>query len=160
VPAPGLISVVVPLLDDAEWLPFQLEALARQDYGGRWEVVVADNGSRDGGLALAERGVAALPGGRVVHAGPPRSAGHARNAGAAEAAGDFLAFCDADDVVRDDWLTELAAAAAGGDIVAGAVDVERLNAPLPRSWHRRPPRELALEGLRFLVHASGTNTGV
>ncbi|MEA2309355.1 MAG: hypothetical protein QOI65_1641 [Thermoleophilaceae bacterium] len=158
--APALISVVVPLLDDAEHLPDQLEALAAQDYAGRWEVIVADNGSRDGGVAVAERGVAALPDGRVIHAGEPRSAGHARNAGAADARGDFLAFCDADDMVRGDWLTELAAAAADGDIVAGAVDSEWLNAPLPRSWHRRPPRELALESFRFLVHASGTNTGV
>ncbi|MEA2353166.1 MAG: hypothetical protein QOJ14_1580, partial [Thermoleophilaceae bacterium] len=44
--APALISVVVPLLDDAEHLPDQLEALAAQDYAGRWEVIVADNGSR------------------------------------------------------------------------------------------------------------------
>jgi hypothetical protein len=29
-----------------------------------------------------------------------------------------------------------------------------------RSWHSVPPRERALRGFRFLVHASGTNTGV
>jgi glycosyltransferase involved in cell wall biosynthesis len=160
VPAPRLISVVVPLLDDAEHLPAQLEALARQDWTGDWEVVVADNGSRDGGAAVAERGLAALRAGRLVSAGPRRSAGHARNAGAAAAAGDLLAFCDADDVVDPSWLTELAAAAGDADLVAGAVDSDRLNAPLPRSWHRRPPRQVALEGLGFLVHASGTNTAV
>jgi len=158
--APKLISVVVPLLDDAEHLPAQLEALARQDYGGEWEVIVADNGSRDGGAAIAERALAALPGGRVIRAEGPRSPGRARNAGAAEAAGDFLAFCDADDVVSDGWLTGLATAARDADLVAGVVDSDALNAPLPRSWHRQTPREVALEGYRFLVHASGTNTGV
>lgn len=159
-PAPGLISVVIPLLDDARWLPAQLEALARQDYGGRWEVVVADNGSRDASAAVAERGVASLPRGRVVHALGRRSAGHARNVGAHAADGDFIAFTDADDVVGEGWLAALARAAHDGDIVAGPVEIERLNAPLPRSWHRRSPRQAALEGFRFLVHASGTNTGV
>jgi glycosyltransferase involved in cell wall biosynthesis len=157
---PKLISVVVPLLDKAEHLPAQLEALAAQDYDGRWEVIVADNGSRDGSVAVAERGVASLPGGRVVHAGAIRSCGHARNAGAAEARGDFLAFCDADDVVSRSWLTELAEAAADADLVAGGVDKDRLNDPVPRSWHRQPPRHLALYSLRFLAFASGTSTGV
>src|SRR5947207_12145326 len=159
-PAPELISVIVPVLDAAKHLPQQLEALADQDYAGRWEVVVADNGSTDGSVELAEEWLGELPGGRLVRAGGARSASRARNAGAAEARGDFLAFCDADDVARSDWLTELAAAAPQGDIVAGAVDSDVLSTPLARSWHAVPPRQRALEGLRFLVHASGTNTGV
>src|SRR2546423_6377260 len=159
-PAPELISVIVPVLDAAEHLPQQLEALAGQDYAGRWEAVIADNGSTDGSVELAEQWLGELPGGRLVRVGGARSASRARNAGVAEARGDFLAFCDADDVARSDWLTELAAAAPQGDIVAGAVDSDALSTPLARSWHAVPPRQRALEGLRFLVHASGTNTGV
>jgi hypothetical protein len=45
-------------------------------------------------------------------------------------------------------------------VVAGAVDADALSTPLARAWHATPPRERALEGFRFLVHASGTNTGV
>jgi glycosyltransferase involved in cell wall biosynthesis len=157
---PELISVVVPVRDAADHLGEQLEALAAQDYRGRWEVVIADNGSTDGSVEVARRGLARLPDGRLVRAPGGSSAARARNAGVAEARGDFLAFCDADDVVDPGWLSALADAARGGDLVAGAVDVEALNAPLPRSWHRVPPRERALAGFRFLVHASGTNTGV
>lgn len=159
-PSPELVSVVVPLLDDARHLPAQLDALARQDYAGAWEVVVADNGSVDGGPELALRRLRELPGGRLVSAGPPRTPGHARNAGAAAARGDFLAFCDADDVVSPAWLTELAAAAREGDLVAGAVDADALSSPRARSWHVVAPRDRAIDGFRFLVHASGTNTGV
>jgi glycosyltransferase involved in cell wall biosynthesis len=157
---PDLISVIVPVLDDAEHLPHQLEALAGQDYGRRWEAVIADNGSTDGSVELARRWLGELPGGRLVLAEGSRSASRARNAGAAQARGDFLAFCDADDVVSSDWLTELAAAAREGDVVAGAVDAGALCTPLVRSWHTTAPRERAIAGFRFLVHASGTNTGV
>jgi glycosyltransferase involved in cell wall biosynthesis len=160
VPSPELISVVVPLLNDAEHLPAQLEALASQDYTGRWEVVIADNGSTDGSEQLARRALGTVPGGRLVRAHGVRSAGHARNVGATHANGDFLAFCDADDVVRSDWLTGMAAAAREGDIVAGEVAIGEINTPLTRSWHRRSPRARAIENFRFLVHASGTNTGV
>ena len=159
-PAPELISVVVPVLDDAEHLPAALEALAGQDYAGRWEVVIADNGSTDGSEELARRSLEALPDGRLVRANRGRSAGHARNAGAAHANGDFLAFCDADDVVHSEWLTQIAAAAREGDLVAGDVEIDEINAPSVRSWHPRSPRTLAIESFRFLVHASGTNTGV
>src|SRR6266516_649107 len=115
--SPRLISVIVPVLDAAEHLPQQLEALAGQDYPGPWEAVIADNGSTDGSVELALRRLGDLPGGRLVRAERARSASHARNAGAAEARGDFLAFCDADDVAHCEWLTELAAAARQGDLV-------------------------------------------
>src|SRR5207253_4838920 len=120
-------------------LPQRMEALAGQEYAGRWEAVVADNGSTDGSVEIALQRLGDLPGGRLVRAGGARSASRARNAGAADAGGDFLAFCDADDVVRSDWLTELAAAAPQGDVVAGAVDPDVLSTPLARSWHAVPP---------------------
>jgi glycosyltransferase involved in cell wall biosynthesis len=157
---PELVSVVVPLLDDEAHLSEQLGALARQDYRGAFEVVIADNGSTDGSLEIARGALPGLRGGRIVDADGRRSAGHARNAGAAAARGDFLAFTDADDVVRDDWLSELAAAARDADVVAGGVDIDAINAPVPRSWHVRPPRVEALNSFRFLLHASGSNTGI
>ena len=39
-----MISVVIPCLNVEKMIGTQLEAIARQQYPGSWEVVVADNG--------------------------------------------------------------------------------------------------------------------
>src|SRR5438045_2944663 len=103
---PRLVSVIVPVRNGARWLGQQLAALERQRYGGRWEVVVVDNGSSDGSAAVAGdwAGRLAL---RTVGANRRRGINVARNAGAAVACGDLLAYCDADDQVAPGWLEAL-----------------------------------------------------
>ena len=157
---PRLISVVIPVHNAVNTLLEALEALDAQEYDGEWEVLVADNGSTDGSADVARRWLARRANGELVSATECRSAGHARNVAAARARGDFLAFCDSDDVVDAGWLAALAEAAVGGDLVAGPVEVDRLNDGLPRSWHRVSPRAGALERYRFLGYASGSNAGV
>jgi glycosyltransferase involved in cell wall biosynthesis len=146
--------------DAAEHLAAQLEALSRQDHAGEWEVVIADNGSSDGSDELAREWLDRLPSARLVRTTAGRGPSHARNAGAVAARGDLLAFCDADDVAAPGWVAAIAAAAPLGDVVAGGVGSEALNDALRRSWHHVTPRDRALDGLGFLVHASGTSTGV
>ncbi|MBA3328488.1 MAG: glycosyltransferase, partial [Solirubrobacterales bacterium] len=46
-----LVSVLVPVLDEERALPGLLEHLAALP--GRWEVIVADGGSRDATVAIA-----------------------------------------------------------------------------------------------------------
>jgi glycosyltransferase involved in cell wall biosynthesis len=157
---PRLVSVVVPLLNAAGALPDHLEGLNRQDYTGAWEVVIADNGSTDDSVAIAEGWLEQSHRGHLIRAVERRSAGHARNNGAAHARGDFFAFTDADDVPGPGWLTAMAAAAQHGDVIAGAIDIHGLNNEHARSWHVLPPRERALRGYRFLPFGSGSNTGV
>ena len=157
---PRLISVVVPVLDAANTLSDLLRSLRDQDYRGEWELIVADNGSSDASVEIAQRRLGWFYRGRVVEASGRTSAGHARNAGAAHAEGDFLAFTDADDVPQPNWLSGLAQVARHGDLVAGAVDADGLSSELSRSWHSSPPRKRALDGFGFLTFASGTNTGV
>jgi glycosyltransferase involved in cell wall biosynthesis len=157
---PRLVSVVVPVRDAAEHLSVQLEALARQDYAAHWEVVICDNGSRDASVEVARHWLDRLPAAQLVRSATARGPSHARNAGAAVARGDFLAFCDADDIASTGWVRGMAEAAAHGDLVAGGVEGGELNDELTCSWHAVTPRERALEAMRFLVHASGTSTGV
>jgi glycosyltransferase involved in cell wall biosynthesis len=129
-----MVSVVVPVRNCAELLVEQLEALARQTYAGAWEIVVADNGSTDASAAVANQWAERLPQLRVVDASSRPGAAHARNVGASQARGDLLAFCDADDVVSDGWLSALVDALADADVVAGAIDTDRLNDALTRRW--------------------------
>jgi len=101
----GLISVVVPTLDEQAALPGLLDHLAALP--GAWEVVVADGGSRDATVALARaRGV------RVVEAGGGRAA--QLNAGAAAASGDPLVFLHADSRLPASAYASLSASPAPG----------------------------------------------
>lgn len=121
---PQLVSVVIPAFNAADHLEDQLAALSLQDYGGRWEVVVADNGSTDSTVAVAQEWADRLPGFRTVDASQLEGAAFARNVGAAAAQGDLLAFCDADDSVVAVWLSSLVSAAASSDIVCGGFAID------------------------------------
>jgi glycosyltransferase involved in cell wall biosynthesis len=97
--------------------------------------VIVDNGCTDGTLAVVERWRERLPPLRVADATARKGINHARNVGVAAARGDFLAFCDADDVATTGWLEALAQAAISADIVDGVVDLVTLDRqallPLP-----------------------------
>jgi glycosyltransferase involved in cell wall biosynthesis len=87
------VSVVIPCLDEVRTIGAVIEkaraAFAR--LGIRGEVLVADNGSTDGSIALAER-----LGARVVHV-TARGYGNALRHGMAAANGRLLIMGDADD---------------------------------------------------------------
>jgi hypothetical protein len=100
------VSVVVAARDAGDALPRLLAALRAQTVPH--ELVVVDDGSRDGTAALA-----------TVRRRRSGGAYVARNDGLAVARGDRIAFTDADCVPAPDWLERLLARDA--DVVAGAV---------------------------------------
>src|SRR6476661_4663287 len=116
-PSPRSISVIIPVHNGADTIAEQLAALASQTYAGDWEVILADNGSTDTTTKIAELWRSRLPRLSIIDASERAGSSFARNLGAGHAAGDFLAFCDADDIVVPDWLTSLAAAARDFDAV-------------------------------------------
>jgi glycosyltransferase involved in cell wall biosynthesis len=103
------ISFVVPVRNDAENLRRCLASIHSNHYSGRVEIIVVDNGSTDHTTEIARRAgatVLELPEGRVAAL---------RNAGAAQATGDLLAFVDADHIIDAAWIlvaVELLASAA------------------------------------------------
>jgi GT2 family glycosyltransferase len=155
-----MISVVLPLYNGASVVGEQLAALAGQAYPGAWELVVADNGSTDGGAAMVERWSDRIPGLQVVDASARRGAAAARNAGARAAAGDGLVFCDADDVVAPGWLAAMAETLQGHDFVAGACDHEMLNPGAAANWHARSFQTGLPVAMNFLPYASSANMAV
>jgi glycosyltransferase involved in cell wall biosynthesis len=123
------LSVVLPVLDAEGTIGDQLEALAEQKWSEPWELLVVDNGSTDGTLALVKRFRDRIPNLRIVDASDHRGQPYALNVGATEARGRWLAFCDADDVVAPGWLAALGDAVREHEFVAGRLDVEALNEP-------------------------------
>ncbi len=128
-PAP-LVSVIVPVLDDATRLAACLDALHRQVGAPAFEVVVVDNGSTDTSVAVART----HPVGAVVLHEPRRGSYAARNAGIARARGSQVAFTDADCVPAPDWLAAGSAALGSAAAVGGEVQPQR--SQNPTVWER------------------------
>lgn len=94
------ISVVIPSLNDAEFLRVCLDALARQSRPAD-EIVVVDNGSVDATAAVATQA-----GARVITE-PRRGIFPATAAGFDAATGDILARLDTDSIPPADWLEQI-----------------------------------------------------
>jgi glycosyltransferase involved in cell wall biosynthesis len=114
-----MLSVIIPAYNAERHLGKQLERFAGQSFRGGWEVLVSDNGSTDSTRAAAERFRGRIPGLRVVDSSARKGSAAARNIAAAEAAGDFLLFADADDLVSDRWVGAYAAALVSADFCTG-----------------------------------------
>ncbi len=97
------ISVIVPTYNRRATLARCVAALRAQDYPeGEREVIVVDNNSTDGSTDFIrhEPGV-------VLLREPRQGAYAARNRGLRRAAGEIVAFTDADCVPRHDWLARI-----------------------------------------------------
>ena len=91
------LSIIIPAHNEANRLPPSLEKidafLAGQAFTS--EVVVVENGSSDGTLAIAESFKTRMPALKVIHE-DRRGKGLAVRRGMLEAAGEYRFFCDAD----------------------------------------------------------------
>jgi GT2 family glycosyltransferase len=116
----GLVSVVVPHLNDYDNLDACLTLLEAQSFpGDRTEIIVADNGSARG-LDAVRRIVGSR--GRVIEVAE-RGAGPARNAGVRASRGEAIAFIDSDCRPDKRWLEEGLAELKLADFVGGRIDV-------------------------------------
>jgi glycosyltransferase involved in cell wall biosynthesis len=98
-----LVSVIVPAYNRAATIGATLESIMSQE-GWPFEVIVVDDGSRDGTADIARRHA---PGATVIEqANKRRSA--ARNNGASRAQGRFLYFFDSDDLMEPGAIARLA----------------------------------------------------
>jgi glycosyltransferase involved in cell wall biosynthesis len=156
------VSVVMPCLDAAATIERQLEALAAQGAQQPWELVVADNGSRDATLAIVECYRPRLPEVRVVDASDRRGQAHALNAGVRAARGKAVLFCDADDEVGAGWLAAMSDALLEHEFVACRGDAEKLNDPwLRETREAQPPNALSTVGFPpYFPYAGSGGLGV
>lgn len=130
------ISIVTPAFDVAPFIGDAVASARAQDHPA-WEMVVVDDGSRDGTALAAERAAEGDPRIRILRQ-PNGGVSAARQAGVAAARGAALLFLDADDWLAPDALRRLAAAldaapgavAAYGPWAAMAGDARPGDAPL------------------------------
>ena len=157
---PKLISVILPVRNGERHISEQLDALAAQSYQEDWELLVVDNGCTDRTLEIVECCSTRLPHVAVVDARARRGLNHARNLGAAAAQGDFLVFCDADDVATPGWLAAMADAARHADVVGGRLDFDALNGSEIRAWRPQRAMTALIREQGWLAYAPGGNIGI
>ncbi|WP_409845585.1 glycosyltransferase family 2 protein [Roseateles asaccharophilus] len=100
-PSPGMhssptIAVVIPNYNAERYLAATLRSVLAQQGAFRLEVLVVDDGSSDGSVAMLKRD---FPEVRVIEQ-PNAGVAAARNTGIAAATAEWVAFIDADDI----WL--------------------------------------------------------
>lgn len=114
---PGVrVSVIIAAYQASATLERTLSALAHQDLSEPYEVIVVDDGSDDGTAEIAEQSPRT-----TVLRQERQGAAAARNLGASAAAGEVLAFTDADCEPLPTWLSAGLRALENADLVQGSV---------------------------------------
>ena len=133
------ISVIVPIYNAEKYLPEMLESLRRQSYP-QLEFLLVDDGSTDRSAELCRAYVVRDPRFRYL---PSEHGGvsHARNLGLDSCTGEYIAFCDADDLVLPTAYEEMLALAEEWDadiavtsfLQDGIENADRAKCAAPRS---------------------------
>ncbi|HEX6370750.1 MAG TPA: glycosyltransferase [Longimicrobium sp.] len=132
-------SAIIPCRDSAPFIRRALRSVAAQTVAAG-EVILVDDGSVDGTAEIAER--TGIPT-RIVRARFGNAA-LARNLGAEQATGEWLAFLDADDVWYPHHLARAAAVLGEGGTSAHLARVDYVDASsrvvrTPDPWHVAGP---------------------
>lgn len=117
----ALCSVIIPAYNAEKTIERCLQSFKLYDSAYLdLEVIVVNDGSKDGTKEIAENYFATSRGGRVIDS-PNRGVSSARNIGLKEAKGKWVFFCDADDVIIRNTLDEMIkiAEAVNCDILVG-----------------------------------------
>lgn len=85
-----MLSIIIPTLNEEKYLPLLLDSIRIQDFKD-YEIIVADAGSKDGTITIAQKYGCRLVKGGLLSIG--------RNNGAKAAKGDMFLFLDADVVL-------------------------------------------------------------
>ncbi len=92
-----MLSIIIPTFNEGKNLSLLIDSLKKQDFEGDFEVIVADNDSKDKTLKVAKEF-----GCKIIEGGYPSVA---RNNGAKVARSNILLFVDADIVLPEDFIS-------------------------------------------------------
>ena len=111
------ISIIIPVYNAGRSILRCLKSVARQSFTD-YEVIVLDDGSKDGSGELAEKYIArdeVLSSRARVVSKENSGVADTRNYGITLAKGEYLSFIDQDDFIAKDYLEKYYVAAHGGD---------------------------------------------
>jgi glycosyltransferase involved in cell wall biosynthesis len=97
------VSIVMPAYNRERYIGSAIDSVLAQTFAD-WELIVVDDGSRDGTRQIAERYADNHPGRIVVIAQANAGVVIARNAGIRAARGTYVAFLDSDDLWHPEKL--------------------------------------------------------
>lgn len=125
------LSIIIPVYNNEKYLRPTLQSVLAQTYPD-FEVLVVDDGSTDGSLAICQDFAQKDDRLRVIHK-ENGGVSSARNRGIEEAAGQYIAFVDGDDCIDSEMYTTMIAILndTGADLVDCRVIKETQYMPLP-----------------------------
>ena len=155
------ISVIIPAYNAANYLTGAVQSVTSQLAANEREIIVVDDGSADNTPEIA-RGLECM-----FFSQPHQGAATARNCGIRHAAGDYILFLDADDVLRpgaiDALKTPFISQLALGAVFAKAQDFisPELTAQEAKGLQLRPtPYEGVLPGCSLITRETFEKVGL
>ena len=110
------LSIIVPVYNVQRYLDECVQSIVNQTFID-WECILVDDGSTDGSGAMCDEWAQKDSRIKVIHK-ENGGLGSARNAGIAEANGDFVAFVDSDDFVSENIFAFLLEKTSENDLDA------------------------------------------
>ncbi len=150
-PAPAL-SVIIPAYNEQQRLPPHLGhvlAYLREHYPA-FELLVVDDGSRDGTVAAVRAALGGEPRARVLAYQPNRGKGYAIRQGVQASRGERVVFLDADLSTPIEEVPRALEHLQQADIVIGSRDLPSSNIRVPQPLFRRAASEV-FKWARLLV---------
>ncbi|MEO0661791.1 MAG: glycosyltransferase family 2 protein, partial [Planctomycetota bacterium] len=134
---PTGVTIVVPAFDEEGGIEGVVRRLSALELGRPTELLVVNDGSRDGTGAALERLSAEFPGLTVLEHRENRGYGAALKTGFRAAAHPVVVITDADGTYPEDRIVDLLARVdAGAEMAVGARTGDSVHIP----WLRRPPK--------------------
>ena len=96
------VSIIIPVYNSEPYLPRCLDSVLAQTYS-EIEVLLIDDGSTDNSYSLCQQYAQSDSRVKVIHQ-DNQGASAARNTGLDNATGDYIMFCDSDDMVSQRWV--------------------------------------------------------
>lgn len=105
------VSIIIPVYNGDKWIDNCLRSVETQNFNGKLEVSIFNDGSTDGTISkleewretLREKSISVTLGG---HTSDPRGVGYAKNQAVEQSSGVYLCFQDIDDVMSPDRVSK------------------------------------------------------
>lgn len=105
------VSIIIPVYNGDKWIDDCLRSVETQNFNGKLEVSIFNDGSTDGTISkleewretLREKSISVTLGG---HTSDPRGVGYAKNQAVEQSSGVYLCFQDIDDVMSPDRVSK------------------------------------------------------